>query len=214
MPFSAELHYFYLFLKRHIEEKHGIKCVRGDDDVLTVPLLDKIRGYIDMADVLIADCSGRNANVFYELGMAHALGKNVILITKDPITEAPADIRHYEFIPYELAKDNQFIDSIDKAIRKIFVGRYDELYKKAVEVFEEYRKLTKSKAKMSTKEVFVERLVSAEQHSAIPTFDQVSELREFLLLRIIADKEDKEVIASMNKWFEHELQLTNLPPHD
>ena len=64
MPFSAELHYFYLFLQRHIEEKHGVKCIRGDADVLTVPILDKIRGYIDTADVLIADCSGRNPNVF------------------------------------------------------------------------------------------------------------------------------------------------------
>src|SRR3954452_5622402 len=91
MPFSVELHYFYLFLKRHIEEKHPVKCIRGDADILTVPLLDKIRSYIDTADVLIADCSGRNPNVFYELGMAHALGKKVILITKDAIEDAPTD---------------------------------------------------------------------------------------------------------------------------
>lgn len=145
MPFSAELHYFYLFLKRHIEEKHGVKCIRGDADVLTVPLLDKIRGYIDIADVLIADCSGRNPNVFYELGMAHTLGKKVILITRDPIGEAPADIRHYEFIRYEFAKDKEFLDLIDRALRAIFVGRYDDLHKMALEVFEEFRRLTRSR---------------------------------------------------------------------
>ena len=141
-----------------------------------MPLLDKIRGYIDKADVLIADCAGRNPNVFYELGIAHALGKNVILITKDSIAEAPADIRHYEFIRYEFMKDKQFLDSIDRALRTIFVGRYDELHKMAVAVFDEFRQLTKSKAKMATKEVFVERLVTAEQNSSIPATEHHYEL--------------------------------------
>lgn len=205
MPFTAELHYFYLFLRRHIEEKHGIKCIRGDADILTVPLLDKIREYIDKADVVIADCSGRNPNVFYELGMAHALGKKVILITKDSIAEAPTDIRHYDFIHYEFTKDKEFLDLIDRAMRAIFVGRYDDLYASAITVFEEFRKLTNSKAKMAGKEIFVERIVAAEQHSGIPAAEQVAELREFLLLRIIGDKDDREVISCMHTWFEHEL---------
>jgi hypothetical protein len=208
MPFSAELHYFYLFLKRHIEEKHGVKCIRGDADILTVPLLDKIRTYIDMAEVLIADCSGRNPNVFYELGIAHALGKKVILITKDSIVEAPADIRHYEFIHYEFGKDKEFLDSVDKALRSIFVGRYNDLYKIAAAVFEEFRQLTTSKARIATKEIFVEQVVVAERLGAVPAIEDRSRLREFLLLRIIADKNDRDVITDMNKWFEHELELT------
>ena len=75
MPFREELHYFYLYLQQHIEAKHAVECKRGDADILTVPLLDKIRNYIEDADVIIADCSGRNPNVFYDLGMAHTLGK-------------------------------------------------------------------------------------------------------------------------------------------
>ena len=47
MPFTEELHYFYLYLQKHIEEKHGVQCRRGDADVLTIPLLDKIRGYVE-----------------------------------------------------------------------------------------------------------------------------------------------------------------------
>lgn len=62
--------------------------------------------------------------------------------------------------------------------------------------------------KLATKEIFVERLVTVEQHSGIPSKEHRAELREFLLLRIIADKDDREVIGSMNKWFEHELELT------
>jgi hypothetical protein len=92
MPFSPELHYFYLYMKIHIELNHHIVCERGDDKVLTLPILDKIVDYIRNADVIIADCSGHNPNVFYELGLAHAYGKKVILITKDEIKEAPSDI--------------------------------------------------------------------------------------------------------------------------
>jgi hypothetical protein len=210
MPFSAELHYFYLFLKRHIEEKHGVKCTRGDDDVLTVPLLDKINDYIDKADVLIADCSGRNPNVFYELGMAHARGKKVILITKDTVEQAPTDIRHYEFIHYEFAKDKEFLALLDRALRAIFVGRYDNLYERAVALFAGFQELTQSKAKKASKETFVERIVAAEQSVGIPADDAA--LREFLLPRIIADKDDKAIIESMLKWWDHELELINVSP--
>ena len=63
MPFRPELHYFFLFLKRHIEEQHNIDCERGDGQVLTRPILEKIAGYIDRADVLVADCTGRTQRV-------------------------------------------------------------------------------------------------------------------------------------------------------
>src|SRR5438874_6626960 len=88
MPFLPKLHYFYLYLKQHIERHHLIQCERADAKILTEPLLNKINDYIRNADVIIADCSERNPNVFYELGIAHAYGKKVILITKDPIREA------------------------------------------------------------------------------------------------------------------------------
>lgn len=98
MPFLAELNYFYLYMKRHIEEKYDIKCLRADEKILTIAILDKINKIISESDIIIADCSGRNANVMYELGIAHAHMKNVILLTKDDISTVPSDIRHYEFI--------------------------------------------------------------------------------------------------------------------
>jgi len=82
MPFRPELHYMYLYLKYHVEKNFpDALCQRGDDEILTVPLLDKINSLIQRADVVVADCTGRNPNVFYELGIAHALEKLVVLIT-------------------------------------------------------------------------------------------------------------------------------------
>src|SRR4051812_3521616 len=92
MPFRAELNFFYLYLRRYLQERHGLRVERGDHRILTVPILDKIREQIIEAKVLIADITGRNANVFYELGLAHAFEKSVILITQDEDEDVPTDI--------------------------------------------------------------------------------------------------------------------------
>jgi len=205
MPFTEELHYFYLYLQRHIEEKHGVQCQRGDADVLTVPLLDKIRAYVENADVLIADCSGRNPNVFYELGMAHALGKKVILITKDPVEGAPTDIRHFEFIRYELGKHREFLDQLDRALRAVFVEGYESLYELARDVFQEFRKDMSPIAEMEKKEVFLELVVAAEQRGEVPPLDQRDALREFVLPRIVANKDQRDVIDALSRWYAKEL---------
>ena len=42
----------------------------------------------------------RNPNVFYELGIAHALQKEVVLITQD-INDVPFDLRHFRCVVYE-----------------------------------------------------------------------------------------------------------------
>jgi hypothetical protein len=49
---------------------------------------------IVMARVIIAEISNRNPNVFYELGMAHAFGKDVIILTQDG-ENIPFDLRRF-----------------------------------------------------------------------------------------------------------------------
>ena len=50
--------------------------------------------------IIIADCTGRNPNVFYEIGIAHTVGKPVILIAQNS-KDVPFDLRHIRYIPYE-----------------------------------------------------------------------------------------------------------------
>lgn len=71
MPFRADLNYFFLYLKRYLEEKYSIRVERGDSNVLTKELLRKISEQISEASFLIADITGNNANVFFELGIAY-----------------------------------------------------------------------------------------------------------------------------------------------
>lgn len=202
MPFDPALHYFYLYIERHIWEKHGIQCKRGDTDILTIPVLEKIRTYVAEADVLIADCSGRNPNVFYELGMAHTLAKNVILITRDPVESAPTDIRHFEFIRYRLDKHTDFLYSLDKALREVFVDRYDDLYSKAIEIFHQFKESTGSSAEPVAKSEFIERIVAVECRSGFLRPENEVELREFLLPKALADMGDIKFIGDMWKWLE------------
>jgi hypothetical protein len=54
---------------------------------------------IDRSHLVIADCTGRNPNVFYEIGIAHTLGREVILITQND-ADIPFDLRHLRYVPY------------------------------------------------------------------------------------------------------------------
>jgi len=52
---------------------------------------------------VIADLSGRNANVFYELGLCHGLGKRAVLLTQS-ISDVPFDLRHMRCVEYSAAR--------------------------------------------------------------------------------------------------------------
>ena len=54
---------------------------------------------IFQAKVVIADLTSRNPNVYYELGIAHTLGKRFILLAQN-IDDIPFDLRHYRCILY------------------------------------------------------------------------------------------------------------------
>ena len=181
MPFKPELNYFFLYLKKHIEETHNIACIRGDNDVLTIPLLDKIKKYIENADVLIADCTGRNPNVFYELGIAHTLNKKVILISMDDITEAPSDIRHYEFIKCQLESHEDFLSKLDNALTNVFVEDYESLYEKALEILRELNKETDLHIDPIKKDLFIAKVMSNERKTPIPDFTDQLKLKYFVV---------------------------------
>jgi len=200
MPFTPELHYFYLYLKQHIEQKHHIVCERADAQVLTVPLLDKINDYILQADVIIADCSGRNPNVFYELGIAHAHSKKVILITNESIRDAPSDVRHFEFIHYDLDKHVEFFDRLDNALRNVFRDRYEGLYQRAERSFHAFKMVTNAPVTKVDRNAFIQQLAEAEQTRELPNLYNEQDVTEFVLPRIIAESRDLAIMVQITEW--------------
>ena len=74
-------------------------CVRADDIFAPGPIINDILRSIQESDYIIADLTEQNPNVYYELGLAHASGKPVILITQN-IDSLPFDLRHQRIIEY------------------------------------------------------------------------------------------------------------------
>lgn len=98
MPFSAEFKPVYNTLKKSITSA-GFSCIRADNIWEHHTIIQDIVNIIARAKVVICDCSGKNPNVFYEAGIAHAIGKEVILITQSE-HDIPFDLRHLRYIRY------------------------------------------------------------------------------------------------------------------
>jgi hypothetical protein len=189
MPFSGEMHYFYLYVRKYIEEKHNLACERADDRVTTLPLSEKVRSTIQKADVIVADCTGRNANVMYELGLAHAFERKVVLLTSDPIDTIPTDLRQFEFVKYERSDHVAFLQKLDGALDNIFKRRYDKEFETALEYLTQLKTACPG-ARQATQEEFGEKYRAADASGEV-----INPTR--LLVYIVANITDPDVMAAI-----------------
>lgn len=100
MPFDAAFDDIYKLGIKDTCESLDVYCERVDEQIFEEKILDRIYNQINKADIVIADMTGRNPNVFYETGYAHALNKRVILLTQSA-DDIPFDLKHYHHIVYE-----------------------------------------------------------------------------------------------------------------
>lgn len=102
MPFSVEaLNIVYEdYVKPVIEDECGLACERGDDVFGSNVIMDDILTSIKNSDLIVADLTGKNANVFYEVGICHALGKKVLLLAQS-MDDVPFDLRHRRVLLYD-----------------------------------------------------------------------------------------------------------------
>jgi len=200
MPFRPELNFFFLYLKRYLEENYGLRIERGDASVLTKPLMDKIREQILRADLVIGDVTGNNANVFYELGLAHAGGKPILFLTQNPPEQTPVDIRQFEFIQYDLGKHEELLAKLDNAIRNAFGEKYEGLFEKAREYLQRFNNESGLNCQQKPLDDFQALVMRGEQTGGIPPEDQEDMLVQFLLPKIISDFTDAVVIKKYTEW--------------
>lgn len=143
MPFDETFGDTYFLGIKATAEKLGIIAERVDEQVFhREGILQRIYNQIDVADFIIADMTGRNPNVFYEVGYAHAKGKACILLTQDS-DDIPFDLKHQRHIIY-----NSIHDLTQKLITDLQVVK-DELQAKGppitVELSDKSALLKKSK---------------------------------------------------------------------
>jgi len=116
MPFATEFSAIYEQLIKPSLEEVGYEVARADSFLQQQNILrDIVRG-IATADLIIAEVTTPNPNVFYELGICHGLRKPTVLLTQS-IDEVPFDLRGYRVQVYS----TQFheIDILKDALRKI-----------------------------------------------------------------------------------------------
>ena len=200
MPFRPELNFFYLFIQQYLEQKHGLRVERGDARVLTKPLMDKIRDQILRADLVIGDITGGNANVFYEIGLAHAAGKPVLFLTQDKPENVPVDLRPFDSIQYDLTRDKEFLAELDTSISAAFGLQYEALREQARLLLQRFNRDTGLSCVESSPEEFQTRVRLAERTDGIPAADQEALLAQFLLPKIIRDISNTPVIQRYTQW--------------
>lgn len=80
----------------------NLTCKRGDDFTSSGAIMHEVWSAIYHAKICIVDCTNRNPNVFYELGLAHTIGRPTVLIAQS-FSDIPFDIRHLRTIIYDYA---------------------------------------------------------------------------------------------------------------
>ena len=98
MPFFPQFDQVYTALQQ-VSEQYGLRCRRADDIWENPAVMQDVVSLIDKSRIVICDCTGRNPNVFYEVGIAHTLGREVILITQSE-ADIPFDLRHLRYVAY------------------------------------------------------------------------------------------------------------------
>lgn len=175
-PFNDDFLALYEELKRVFGENYEFNNA-GDLDNQQNILQDIVEG-IHQAQVIIADVTGLNANVFYELGLAHAMNKKVIIITQD-LGELPFDIRSYRANEYSL-QFNKLPALIEK-LKTLLAGALDNTTKYGnplSDYLPDYFSSITTKESDKNPEPKAEETASEEDESEKGYLDYISDIQE------------------------------------
>lgn len=131
-PFGGTLGGYYETIFKPAIEQAGLSAVRADAEIFgTGKIMDQIWRGIRSADVLVAELTTKNPNVFYELGLAHALEKPVVLVSSNQ-EDVPFDLRHIRVILYDQADPfwgQKLIDKIADNIKSAIKDPEDAIFR-------------------------------------------------------------------------------------
>lgn len=113
MPFSDKLQPLYEDHVASVIRKAGLRCERADEIHGTSLITHDIWEYVNRARFLVAELTDRNPNVFYELGLAHAISKDVILLTQS-MDSVPFDLKALRCICYDFTPRG--VETLEKAL--------------------------------------------------------------------------------------------------
>lgn len=194
MPFDEKIADTYTHGIKPAVESKGMKCIRLDENDSGNIVKDIVK-YIQSAKMIIADLTDLNANVFYELGIAHTLGNNTVMIVQN-INEVPFDIKSYRVIEYSntIRGGNDLQTSIRRAIETL--GDWSIKSNNPVQDFlpENYTPLNMVQERLSELSKLKETLASQEK---------VLKEYEIMKLELAELKEKAKELELLNKYLQN-----------
>jgi hypothetical protein len=110
----------------------GLRGVHAGQIFDNREIVEDIWELICTARLIVADVTGRNPNVFYELGICHTLGKEVIVITQ-AAADVPFDIRHRRFIEYDPVKIASLKARLQQTVQRVLTRNTGRISPNALE---------------------------------------------------------------------------------
>lgn len=118
-PFNDNYRDVYLTIKNVCFDLN-LSCIRGDEEYIPNEIFPEMIRQIIKSRLIIANITGRNANVMYELGVAHALGKPTIVVAQD-FTDIPFDLNNKRIIIYK--NENELARRLEASITDMFINK-------------------------------------------------------------------------------------------
>ncbi|HEX7137968.1 MAG TPA: hypothetical protein VF219_08990 [Vicinamibacterales bacterium] len=210
MPFKEPFETYYRAIIEPAVTSAGLMSVRGDSIFRPSPIMADIWQMIQDASVLVAEMTEKNANVFYELGLAHALGKPVILIS-ETITDVPFDLQALRVILYD--KNNpEWGEKLRSGITDYL---RDTLTDTSSAVPSMFRKVVKSQApaepELSARIAALEQQVGSLRSTSFRTIMNVDEIKRMAIPEIEARIRQTRSRAELIDFVAHVLKYRPIP---
>ena len=97
----------------------GFKCELSVDNAAPGDIMNRVWQDIRKSDVIVADLMEQNPNVFYEMGLAHALGKTIIMIKQKNSGAVPFDVSNHKYFEYDLKNLDELKTWTGNAFRSV-----------------------------------------------------------------------------------------------
>jgi len=163
IPFAAEFEEIFKHAIKAAADEKGYVCERTKEITGPINIVNEIVSNIFEADLIVADLSGQNANVFYELGVAHSVPPpNKTILIADKNEKIPFDIKVYQVLKYGRSFEDilnlhkgivQRIEFIERQPESSTNPVHDYLFKK--DYFDTHR-LEKPQAKSTDEDIYAE----------------------------------------------------------
>lgn len=118
MPFAAAYDDVYIYPMARAAKAAGLTCVRVDREPFEGDIVKEIKRLIRASVAVIADLSEARPDVLYEVGFAHAAGRQVIPISRTSLKKLPFDVRNWNTILYKAGQTHKLTPILSRRLKE------------------------------------------------------------------------------------------------